>query len=292
MNLNSTADKVFNVANAFFLCCLACLSIYPFLYTLSLSFTPANDAAAGIVKLIPDTITLTSYKMVLGNPEIVTGYVNTILRTIIGTISTLLVTSMFAYPLSRPNMPYRKLLTFIVILTMIFHGGLVPSYLIINNLELTNNRLVYILPHLIAAFNVIIIKNFFLQIPESLCEAAKIDGANELYIFFKIYLPLSKPVLATVGLWTAVMHWNIWFDAMIYISDDSLQVLQTFLRRIVIESNIDLAEIGASEIETSSFTPETIKAATVIITILPMLIIYPFVQKYFVKGINVGGVKE
>mgnify|MGYP001997938867 CR=1 FL=1 len=175
---------------------------------------------------------------------------------------------------------------------MIFHGGLVPSYLIINNLELTNNRLVYILPHLIAAFNVIIIKNFFLQIPESLCEAAKIDGANELYIFFKIYLPLSKPVLATVGLWTAVMHWNIWFDAMIYISDDSLQVLQTFLRRIVIESNIDLAEIGASEIETSSFTPETIKAATVIITILPMLIIYPFVQKYFVKGINVGGVKE
>jgi putative aldouronate transport system permease protein len=160
------------------------------------------------------------------------------------------------------------------------------------SLHLVNNRLVFVLPGLVSAFNVLIMKSFFQSIPESLAESAKIDGAGEFAILFRIYLPLSTPILATVGLWTAVAHWNSWFDGLLYITDNGKQVLQVLLQRIVIENSTEMIEKGIINPDVLSFTPETIKAATVVVTILPVLLVYPFVQKYFVKGIMLGGVKE
>jgi putative aldouronate transport system permease protein len=157
---------------------------------------------------------------------------------------------------------------------------------------LINNRLVYVLPLLVGVFNILIMKNFFQSIPESLAESARIDGANDFSILFRIYLPLSKPILATVGLWTAVFHWNSWFDGLLYVTNNDKQVLQVLLQRIVIENSTEMIAEGIIDPDLLSFTPETIKAATVIITILPILLLYPFVQKYVVKGIMIGGVKE
>ncbi len=221
-----------------------------------------------------------------------TGYLNSILRTVLGTSLTLLATCVAAYPLSRREMPHRSLVTFIIVFTMLFNGGMVPGYLLIKNLGLINTIGALVIPTMITAFNVIIVKNFFQSLPESLVESARIDGAGEWTILFRLYIPLSKPVLATVALWSAVAHWNAWFDALLYITDDKKQVLQTFLQRIVIESSTQMMELGITDTEVLQFTGETIKAATIIVTILPIICVYPFVQKYFVKGIMLGGVKE
>lgn len=313
--------RIFDVCNLALLGLFGFLAVYPFLYTFSTSLSSAAEAQRQGLHLLPgnpallakaagevvrldfeaagqtgrayaDGISTTAYRMVLANREILLGYANTLFRTVIGTLLTLLATAMAAYPLARKEMPWRKRLTFFVLFTMLFGGGLVPSYLVIKSLHLVNNRLVYVIPGLITAFNVLIMKSFFQSIPESLAESAKIDGANEFSILFRIYLPLSTPILATVGLWTAVSHWNSWFDGLLYVTDNSKQVLQVLLQRIVIENSTEMIEKGIINPDVLSFTPETIKAATVIVTILPILFVYPFVQKYFVKGILIGGVKE
>ncbi len=285
-------EKIFSVANIFVLGVVALLCLYPFLYTLSISLSTATEASREGFHLYPKNISFVSYKMVLTNPNIVTGYINTLTRTIVGTVLTLLMTCVAAYPLSRKEMPHRSLITFIIVFTMLFNGGLVPGYMLVKKLGLINTVWALILPGMIAAFNVIIVKNFFQSLPESLVESARIDGAGEWTILLRIYLPLSKPVLATVALWTAVGHWNAWFDALLYITDDKRQVLQTFLQRIVIESSTQMMELGITDTSVVQFTGETIKAATIIVTILPIICVYPFVQKYFVKGIMLGGVKE
>ncbi len=288
----SSGERLFQVVNVVLLTTLALLSLYPFVYVLSLSLSTAAAAQSTGLLLYPREITLTAYRMVLRNPDILVGYGNTLFRTVAGTAATLLFTCLCAYPLSQPTFRYRRTCTFIVLFTMVFSGGLVPTYLQIRNLGLIDNRLVYILPGLVAAFNVIIVKQFFQEIPGSLAESARMDGASEWRILFQLYMPLSKPALATVGLWTAVAHWNAWFDALIYINDDRKQVLQNFLQRIVIENSTEMVSRGLVNPDLMQFTPETLKAATVVITILPILLVYPFVQKYFVKGIMLGGVKE
>jgi putative aldouronate transport system permease protein len=174
---------------------------------------------------------------------------------------------------------------------MLFGGGLIPNYLLYNELGLIDNRLVYILPGLVAAFNVMLIKNFFQGISISLREAAMLDGAGEWYIFTRLYLPLSKPVIATVSLFSAIFHWNSWFDSMIYMTTESKMVVQSFLQQTIMETSLENITSGLN-MDITSFTPEGIKAATVIITVLPMIIVYPFVQKFFTKGIMLGGVKE
>lgn len=292
MLARSRSESVFSAVNVVLLAMFCLLAVYPFIYTMTMSLSTAAEASREGFHLYPGEVSLTAFEMVLGNPEILTGYGNTLFRTVFGTLATLLATCLCAYPLSRPYMPHRRLYTFLVLFTMLFNGGIVPTYLLIKNLHLIDTRLVYILPTLIAAFNVIVVKSFFQQLPASLAESAKIDGAGEFRILFHLYMPLSKPVLATVGLWTAVTHWNMWFDALIYVNSDSKQVMQTFLQRIVIESNTELIEKGLVSPDVTQFTPETIKAATVIVTILPILFVYPFVQRYFVKGITLGGVKE
>lgn len=289
----STGERIFGICNMAFLGLFAFIALYPFIYMVNMSLSTATQASSGGLHLVPNPqeMTLTAYQMIANNPEIVTGYFNTILRTVVGTVATLVMTCLCAYPLSRKYMPHRKFYTFMIIFPMLFSGGIVPMYMLIKGIGLIDNRLVYILPMLITGFNVIVVKNFFQQIPESLCEAARIDGVGEWRMLFQIFIPLSKPVLATVGLWTAIAHWNMWFDAMIYINDNSKQVMQTFLQRIVIENSVELIERGLVNPDVAQFTSETIKAASVVITILPMLLLYPFAQRYFVKGIHLGGVK-
>jgi putative aldouronate transport system permease protein len=288
----SRGEKLFEGANVFVLGLVALLCLYPFIYTLSISLSSATEASRDGFHFFAKDVSLISYKVVLSNPNILTGYVNTVMRTVVGTVLTLLLTCVAAYPLSRREMPHRSMITFIVVFTMLFNGGMVPGYLLIKKLGMINSMWALVLPSVITAFNVIIVKNFFQSLPESLIESARIDGAGEWTVLLRIYLPLSKPVLATVALWTAVAHWNAWFDALLYITDDKKQVLQTFLQRIVIESSTELMELGISDTSMMEFTSETIKAATIIVTILPIICVYPFVQKYFVKGIMLGGVKE
>ena len=287
----SQGEKIFNVFNILFLMGVGLVALYPFIYTLTISLSTAAEANRDSLHLFPREMSLAAYRIVMTTPEILTGYTNTLLRTIVGTLLTLLMTCIAAYPLARKELPNRGLVTFLILFTMIFDGGIVPKYLLIKNLGLLNSLWALILPMMLTAFNIIVVKNFFQQIPSSLHEAAQIDGASEAAILFRIYIPLSKPVLATVALWTAVAHWNQWFDAMLYITDDRKQVLQNFLQRIVIESSTQMLDMGMTRTDITQFTPETVKAATVIITILPIICFYPFVQKYFVKGILLGSVK-
>lgn len=292
MYRRTPGEKVFNAVNLTLLGVLAFSTLYPFLYVLAISFSTAAEAGREGFHLYPRDVTVLAYRMVFTNPDILQGYLNTLWRTVLGTVLTVVLCSMCAYPLAKRDLPHRGLFTFLLVFTMLFSGGLIPSYLLIKNLGLMNSLWVYILPGAISAFNVIVLKNFFQHVPDSLAESAAIDGAGDFRTLFQIYLPLSKPVLATVSLWTAVGHWNAWFDGLLYITDDRKQVLQVFLRRIVVESNTMLIERGLVNPDVTQFTPETIKAATVIVTIVPILLVYPFLQKYFVKGIMLGGVKE
>jgi putative aldouronate transport system permease protein len=292
MHGRSPGEKLFNVFNILLLSVVGFLAVYPFVYTLTISLSTAAGVARGGLQLFPREISWTAYQMVLSDPGIRTGYFNSLFRTVTGTCLTLLMTSLAAYPLSRKRMPYRKRIMFFLLFTMLFSGGLVPYYLLIRNLGLTDNRLVYVLPTMLSAFNIIILKNFFQQIPESLEESARMDGAGDFSILFRIFIPLCKPALATIALWTAVFHWNAWFDALIFVTDDSKQVLQIFLQRIVIENTTEVIEMGLAQPDVTQFSSETIKAATVVVTIIPMLLIYPFVQRFFVKGIMLGGIKE
>ena len=288
----TTGEKVFNAFNIAVLAVVALLCIYPFVYILSLSLSTAAEANRQSIHLYPGEISLAAYKIVLSSPEILRAYINTIVRTLLGTILTVVMTCIAAYPLSRRELPHRALFIFLVLFTMIFNGGIVPNYLLIRNLGLLNTVWALVLPGMLSAFNIIIVKNFFQGIPESFAEAARVEGASEFTILFRIYMPLSKPVLATISLWTAIIHWNQWFDAMLYITDNSKQVLQVMMQRIVIENSTQILEAGITTQDFSQYTSDTFKAATIIIIILPFIFVYPFLQKYFVKGILIGGVKE
>lgn len=288
----TVGEKIFSVFNMAALGVVALLCLYPFLYTLSISLSTATEASRDGFHLYPKEVSLMSYRVVLSNPDIMMGFLNSVIRTVLGVILTVTATCVAAYPLSRREMPHRSLITFIIVFTMLFGGGMVPGYLLIKNLGFINTIWALVVPGMLSAFSIIIVKNYFQSLPESLVESARMDGAGDWRILFQIYIPLSKPVLATVALWSAVGHWNAWFDAMLYITDDRKQVLQTFLQRIVIESGTRMMELGITETSVLAYTPETIKAATIIVTILPIICVYPFVQKYFVKGIMLGGVKE
>ena len=285
-------EKIFNLVNMALLVALGFSTLYPLLYTLSLSLSTPAEAARGGLHLWPGDISISAYKIVFSSPFLAIGYANTVFRTVVGTVLTLIFTCMCAYPLANKELPHRKVIVFLIVFTMLFSGGLIPNFLLIKNLGMLNTLTVYILPMLISAFNVILVKNFFESIPESFRESAYMDGANDFQILFKIYIPLSKPVLATVALITAIVHWNSWFDALIYVNDENKQVMMSFLRRIIVEGNTAMMSQQQMSESMLSFTPETIKAAIVIVTILPILCFYPLLQKYLIKGIMLGGVKE
>lgn len=286
----SKAENVFNVFNIIFLAMFGIICLYPFWYTLVISISSTAEAVKDGFHLFTAHPTIEVYKMVLSDSSLGIAYVNTIWRTVIGTFLALLVSLMYAYGLHRRNLPFRKVLTFILIFTMLFSGGTIPIYLNIKNLGLLNNRWVYILPGLISAYNVIIARSFFDSIPEALHESAMLDGATEFGVFFKIYIPLSKAVIMTLLLWIAVGHWNAWYDAMLYINDSNKFVVQLLLQRMVQSAQ---TKVSTSSLDASATTimPNTIRSATIMVAILPILAVYPFIQKYFMSGVMLGAVK-
>lgn len=292
MHHKSLSGRIFDTCNLIFLAVLAVSVLYPFVYVFNLSISTAAEASRGGLHLYPKEITLDAYRAIFADPTLVRALVNSFVRTLLGTVLTVICSVIAAYPLSRKDLPARRYVTFMILFTMVFSGGLVPTYLLIRGLGMLDTLSALILPTLLSAFNIIIIKNFFQSIPESFNEAARIDGAGDWTILFKIYLPLSTPVLATIALWTAVAHWNAWFDAMLYIASEDKQVLQVILQRIVIDSSTQFLEFGMGADALANYNPQTLKAATTIITVLPILCLYPLLQRYFNKGIMLGGIKE
>lgn len=283
--------KIFDIFLVVFMLVVMFTTIYPFWYTIVVSLS-GTDKASGF-QILPNDFTLDTYKMLLGYQPIWTGYKNTIIRCILGTSLSVALTALTAYPLSKKELPFNNAFTNFIMFTMLFSGGMIPSYLLVKNLNLLNSIWALILPGLMGAYNIFIMRNFFRAIPVSLEEAARIDGANWFCIWWKIIIPLAKPVLATVALWVLVGHWNAWFDASIYITDPDKTVVQVVLRRIAIEnSSADMNAIMARMSRgADAITNKALEMAMVVVTIFPMLVVYPFLQKYFVKGIMVGSVK-
>lgn len=261
--------------------------VLPFMQVITISVSPASVVNATGFHLIPTKFDFSGYAKIMSDPNFGRSYLITILRTVAGTAAGTLVTVLTAYPLAKTNLPYRKGLMMFVVFTMYFSGGMIPKYLLIKDLYLMNNFLVYILPCLITGFALIITRNFFMGIPTALEESAKLDGATNFQVLFKVYLPLALPVLATVSLWYSVQHWNSWMDNMLYVSKESLYVLQYVIQTILTAGETVEME-AASEIVIHT---ETTKMAALVLSLIPIVCTYPFLQKYFVKGMIVGSVK-
>ena len=263
--------------------------VVAFVHLLSISFSPSHVATKGGLHLWPKEFTLKNYQEVFKNKFIWTGYKNTIIITIIGTVVKLGFTAIGAYVLSKKYFTHINFWTFYIVFTMFFSGGLIPTYLLNKYIGLMDNLWVLVIPGLISAYNLVIMRNFFQSLPEEVEESAMIDGAGRFRIFYAIVLPMSKPILATVGLWLAVGHWNSWYDVLIYITDETKFTLQIVLRRILLTGSKEIMEFTSTTQEMIS--SEGLKAATIYVATLPILCAYPFLQKYFVKGINMGSLK-
>jgi putative aldouronate transport system permease protein len=292
----SLGEKVFEIFNITIMVLFCITIVYPFVQQIMLSFSTPNEASIIGLHLWVKNPTLDAYKRLFVSDVIFKAYYWTILRTVIGTCLTVTVSAMLAYPLSKKYYWGRKVWMGLIVFTMFFSGGLVPTYILVRNLHLTNTIWALIIPGLCSAWNIIIIRNFFASLPDEVEESAKIDGANDIKIFFEIILPLSTPILATVTLWTMVGHWNSWFDAMIYITGNKIKVLQIVLRETLNDATQmsgfnELLAISEMDKQGQAYTPESIKAAILLIVTLPILCVYPFLQKYFVKGIMIGAVK-
>ncbi|GBG09689.1 sugar ABC transporter permease [Paenibacillus sp. MY03] len=294
----SLGDRMFEYGNFIFLTLLMVVTLYPFLNTLAVSLNNANDSIRGGIYLLPRIWTIENYKYVLGEATIFHATMISILRTVIGTVLTVFCSAMVAYTVSRQEFVLRKFVTIAFILTMYINGGLIPNFLLIRDLGLIDSFWVYIFPGLIGVFNLIIIRSFIEGLPESILESARIDGAGEYRNFFSIVLPLSTPVLATVALFSGVYQWNQWFDVFLYNSSNvELSTLQYELQKILQNSNASMTSKSASDgfanvgQQGSGVTPFSIRATMTIVASLPIIMVYPFLQKYFVKGMMVGGVK-
>ncbi|MEG7531345.1 MAG: carbohydrate ABC transporter permease [Hungatella sp.] len=259
----------------------------PFMQVITISMSPAQVVNETGFHLIPEQFDFSGYQTIATDDNFWHSYMITILRAVIGTSLGVLVTLLTAYPLAKTNLPYRKGIMLFVVFTMYFSGGMIPKYLLIKQLGLTNRFLVYILPCLITGFALIITRNFFMGIPDALEESAKIDGASPLKVLFSIYLPLSTPVIATISLWYCVQHWNSWMDNMLYVTKSSLYVLQYVLQTILINGQTADMEMTIDAVVHT----ETMKMAALVLSLIPIVCTYPFLQKYFVKGMIVGSVK-
>ena len=292
-----TAGEIaFKAAAAVVLFLLALTFLYPFWFTIILSFSGFNAALTLGLHVWLDEWHTDAYEFVFTENVIAVAYFNSIFRTAVGGALTVVVTLMAAYPLSKKNLPGRNGITIYILITMFFSGGLIPTYLLIRSLGLLDRFIVLLLPVLAMGFYIIIVRNFLMTVDIAYEESALIDGANYLDILFRVIMPLAKPVMAVIFLWTAVYHWNAWFDWLIYMKSDSKLVLQMILRRLLIKERELLEQIiefgDPGDITNQQrLPPESLKAATTLITIGPIILLYPFLQRYFIKGIFVGSLK-
>lgn len=287
-------DLIFRIINTCLMLFVIVITIYPFWNQLILSFADREYLYAVEAQWYPKSFNLASYQVILKYKDIWIGYANTIIRTVIGTFLGLLVTAMASYPLTKKDFPGNKVLTFLILFTMLFSGGLIPSYLLMTQqLHLTNSIWALILPLLATPYNIFIMRNFFLSVPDSLEESARIDGAGYFRIFWQLIVPLSKPVLVTVGLWIAVGHWQAWYDNLLYLQDPDQWGLQMILREILVsnqQTNIYQA-VRSTFGSAGAVDERQLKSAIIVVSILPMIIVYPFLQKFMHKGIILGAVK-
>ena len=290
----SVMDRLIDVFLVLLMLCVIVLCAFPFWNQMVLSVAEVEQLYSIEVAWYPKTINLDSYRAMLNYTQLWRGYANTILRTVLGTFLSLLVTTLMAYPLSKKDLPFNKFVTTMLVITMLFGGGLIPSYLLITQtLKMTNSIWALVLPGLVGAYNVFIVRNFFVSLPQDIEESALLDGAGYLRIFLQFVLPLSIPVLMTVGLWIAVGHWQAWYDYMLYMPQPEGWGLGMVIREILIQNRPQdaLAAVQRTYGSETAVDNRQLEAAVIMVSVLPMLIIYPFIQRYFTKGIMLGAVK-
>ncbi|TWD98860.1 carbohydrate ABC transporter membrane protein 2 (CUT1 family) [Neobacillus bataviensis] len=283
--------KIFKVINVLILLLVIYVTLFPFLNVVAQSFSGQAEINAGKVNLIPKGFNLTTYQTILHDKTFWTSYRNTIVYTVLGTVIAMVMTTTFAYVLSKKRLMGRKFFTSMAIFTMFFNGGLIPNYILIKNLGWTNTIWAIVIPGAISIFNMLIMKSFFEAMPEELEEAASIDGSSTYGTFLKIILPLSKPILATMVLFYAVGNWNSWFGAFLYLDQSDKFPVTLYLRNLLAGATSGQSA-GATSADDLQQIGANIKAVTMVLTVLPILMVYPFVQKYFVSGIMLGSVKQ
>lgn len=268
---------------------LLCLIMaYPIVHVTSVAFSSYQESLRVGLHIWPREIDLSSFEKVFKAGEIWRAYYNTLWRTVVGTLLSVLVTSMGGYAISKSYLPMRRVLMVFFLFAMYFSGGVIPQFLLIRSLGLMDNRWAMVLPSLVWGFNMIVMRNFFLGLPSGMEESAQIDGATEWTVFFRIVLPLSLPVVATVAMWMGVYHWNAYMDNLMYFTDKNKFVLQRVIRALVVSNSM----AGMESLNDATVTnPESLKGATILVATLPILLVYPFLQKYFVKGVMIGAVK-
>lgn len=285
------SDLSLDLLKVVFLAFAVIICIYPFWNIFIVSINDANDAMRGGLYLLPRKLSLSSYANILGRSTFQHSILVTVARTAIGTPLAVLVTSALAYVLSYRDLIAKKPLNVLFIFTMYFGGGMVPYYMVLKNLGLLDNFLVFILPNLLSVYNMILVRNYIQSMPDALFDAARIDGANDLVIFFRLVLPLSKPIIMTIALFVAIGQWNSWFDAYLYTNSQNLKTMQSILVEILNQYQTSDAGAAAANRMSQSITPDSIRMAATMVTTIPIIMVYPFIQKYFVKGIMLGSVK-
>lgn len=293
---NSLPDKIFDGVNLAVMLILLVIFVWPLWFVLIASISDPNEVWLGNVLLLPKKITLDSYEALMNYSQIWVGYKNTIFYTVVGTVINVIATICAAYPLSRKDFVPRKFILVMLMITMYFGGGLIPTYLVVSKLGLLNTRWAMILPGLVSVYNIIVMRTYFMSsIPASLQEAATLDGANSFQYLVRIVLPLSKPIIAVIALYYAVGHWNDFYTALIYLYDNELMPLQSFLRDMLMSTKMtvnNISGLDAATVARKAQLAQTLKYSVIIVSTVPVLCIYPFIQKYFVKGVMIGSVKE
>jgi putative aldouronate transport system permease protein len=292
LNRRTKGEVVFDIVNNIGMLCICFVTLYPIWYVLINAFNDGKDAMLGGIYWFPRKFSLENFSAVFDSPGIMRAMWITVAKTLLGVGLHVFFTAMVAYSFSRRELIGGKFYILLGTITMIFTGGLIPSYLLIRDLHLLENFLVYIIPVMFSFFDLIIFMTFFRDIPDGLEEAARIDGANDWTIFLRVVLPVSLPVLATIALFHGVYQWNDYFTGMIYMNSESMQPIQTFLYRVVAQSssNLMMTAVQGSAV-TRTVTSQSIKLATMVVTTLPIIFAYPFLQRYFVKGMMIGSIK-
>jgi putative aldouronate transport system permease protein len=293
----TAADWVFDIIIYIVLGLLVVATIYPFLNALAISLNEASDTTRGGITIFPRRFTIENYRTISQNDNLYRAFVISVLRTVIGAFGSVLITGFMAYALSKKHLKGRKIYMTICIVTMYFSGGLIPYFLLLRSIGLLNTFWVYIIPNLVNVWNMIIMRTYFKGLPESVEEAARVDGASTWQVYFRIVLPMSAPIIATIALFSGVFQWNSWFDAAVFVTDRNLRPLQNVLNEIINSSRfaeeiakagVDATRLGRMNIINS----RSITMATMIAVILPIIMVYPFIQKYFAKGMMIGSLKE
>lgn len=299
MKITGTGFRIFTICNIVFLGLLSLLSLYPYLNTVAVAFNDGQDSMLGGITFFPRKPTFGNFATLLSDDTIIRALLISIAKVVVGTSIAMTVQFAAGFALTKKRLIGRNVLLLYFIVPMFFNGGLIPVYLLYSKLGLLNNFLVYVLPGAFAFFNVIIIRTYLYTIPDSLEESAKIDGASELTVMWRIILPLSRPIIATIALWTAVTHWNDWTTTLNFITKPSLHTLQFKLMLMIKENDMiaSLVQEAAQRGEANRagmirVTPEAIRAAQVIVTTVPIILVYPFLQKHFINGVLIGSVKE